>query len=93
MQKSGYYSQSGFVEVGTDPVLEKVVLYAISTPTLTPTPTSGTSEGTGGTGYTPDEGAREAARNTLTEYYRIVPSFFGLIFFLFFLKIVRGAMR
>ena len=41
VQKSGYYSQSGFVEVGTDPVLEKVVLYAISTPT--PTSVSGGS--------------------------------------------------
>ena len=89
VQASGYYSKSGVANVGTEPVLVSVELDPVSS-TPSPTPTSGTGSGTGTSGYTFDPGLREAAVNTLAEFYQVVPSFFGLVFLLFFLATLNG---
>jgi len=95
----GYYSKSGIVEVGTDPVLVEVVLDVLVTPSTVTTTTTGgaggggTGGGSGGTGYTPDEDLRQAARDTLTQFYQVVPQFFGLIFLLFLMAAIKSVMR
>ncbi len=100
VSKNGYFSKSGTITATQDYHLISVKLdQMVSTPTPTPTPTgtptpgSGTGTGTGGTGYTADEGLRQAARDTLTNYYQIVPGFFGLVFLLFFMATLNGVWR
>ena len=103
VQRAGYYTKSGVVEVGTETAVVTVYMLEMpsatpTTPTMTPTGGGGTGGTTGGgggiqTGYTPDEGLRETARETLTQFYQAVPQFFGLIFLLFLMAAMKSVMR
>ncbi len=107
VSKDGYFSKGGVITATQDYHSVVVQLFQlvqlgspIPTPTGTPTSGSGTgtdSTGTGGTGtstgYTADEGLRQAARDTLTNYYQIIPGFFGLVFLLFFMATLNGVWR